>query len=167
MMVRRLGDLESDLFRVLDWKRRTLTYKLKVEERLGCDIDQKSNVALYPALYHFDSSDWSNQYQAKSGMTKLSVVLTMLIFIFQRHTNKPPTARRMVDSPLSRALTLEGRLYLAVSYYGDSGLVPHTFFLREERNIDVGILKLFLLEKEIDLSDVAQSSTLWRLLYSS
>ena len=64
MMGRRLDDLESDLFRVLDWKRRTLTYKLKVEERLGCDIDgrlsKKSNMALYPALYHFDSSDWSN-----------------------------------------------------------------------------------------------------------
>ena len=34
MMVRRLDDLESDLFRVLDWKRN----KLKVEGRLGCDI---------------------------------------------------------------------------------------------------------------------------------
>ena len=42
--------------------------------------------------------------------------------------------------------------------YGDSGSVPHTFFLREGQNVDVGILKLFLSRKQVDLSDVAQSS---------
>ena len=42
--------------------------------------------------------------------------------------------------------------------YGDSGTVPHTFFLREEQKVDVGILKLFLSREQVDLSDVAQSS---------
>ena len=42
--------------------------------------------------------------------------------------------------------------------YGDSGTVPHTFFLRDEQNVDVGILKLFLSRKQVDFSDVAQSS---------
>ena len=40
--------------------------------------------------------------------------------------------------------------------YGYSGTVPHTFFLREDQNVDVGILKLFLSRKQVDLSDVAQ-----------
>ena len=42
--------------------------------------------------------------------------------------------------------------------YGDSGSVPHTFFLREGQDVDVGILKLFLSRKQVDLSDVAQPS---------
>ena len=35
---------------------------------------------------------------------------------------------------------------------------PHTFFLREGQDVDVGILKLFLTREHVDLSDVAQSS---------
>ena len=42
--------------------------------------------------------------------------------------------------------------------YGDSGSVPHTFYLREGQDVDVGILKLFLSRKQVDLSHVAQSS---------
>jgi hypothetical protein len=42
--------------------------------------------------------------------------------------------------------------------FGDSGSVPHSFFLREGQDVDVGILKLFLSRKQVDLSDVAQSS---------
>ena len=42
--------------------------------------------------------------------------------------------------------------------YGDSGSVPHTFYLREGQNVDVGILKLFLSIKQVDLSHVAQLS---------
>ena len=42
--------------------------------------------------------------------------------------------------------------------YGDPGSVPHIFFLREEQNVDVGILKLFLSQEQVNLSHVAQSS---------
>ena len=42
--------------------------------------------------------------------------------------------------------------------FGDSGSVPHTFFLREGQKVDVGILKLYLSRKQVDLSDVAQRS---------
>ena len=42
--------------------------------------------------------------------------------------------------------------------YGDSGTVPHTFFLREGQNIDVGILKLYLSREHVDFADVAQLS---------
>ena len=42
--------------------------------------------------------------------------------------------------------------------YGDSGSVPHTFFVPEGQNVDVGILKLFLSRNQVNLSHVAQSS---------
>ena len=42
--------------------------------------------------------------------------------------------------------------------YGDSGTVPHTFFLRKDQDVDVGTLKLFLSRRHVDLSDVIQSS---------
>jgi len=63
----------------------------------------------------------------------------------------PPIARGIVEPPL------EGKGYLTVGY-GDSGSVPHKFFLREGQKVDVGILKLFLSRKQVDLSHVAQSS---------
>ena len=52
---------------------------------------------------------------------------------------------------------LKGKGHLTVGY-GDSGSVPHTFFLREGQNVDVGILKLFLSKEQVNLSHVAQSS---------
>ena len=42
--------------------------------------------------------------------------------------------------------------------YGDSGSVPHSFYLREGQNIDVGILKLFLSRNQVNLSHVSQLS---------
>ena len=84
------------------------------------------------------------------GMTS-NLVLTMLIFNLLASYYQPPIARGIVDLPL------KGHQYLRVGY-GDSGTVPHTFFLREDQNVDVGILKLFLSTKPMDLSDIAQSS---------
>jgi hypothetical protein len=63
----------------------------------------------------------------------------------------PPVARGIVEPPL------KGKGYLTVGY-GDSGSVPHTFFLPEGQNVDVGILKLFLSRKQVNLSHVAQKS---------
>ena len=86
-------------------------------------------------------------------MTKLFMDRTMLILrlVFLASYYQPPTARGIVDPPL------KGHRYLPVGY-GDSGTVPHTFFLREDQDIDVGILKLFLSRKQVDLSDVIQPS---------
>ena len=64
----------------------------------------------------------------------------------------PPIARGKVE-PL-----LKGEGYFTVGY-GDSGSVPHTFFLRKEQDVDVGILKLFLSRKQVDLSHIAQPSS--------
>ena len=53
--------------------------------------------------------------------------------------------------------TLEGKGYLTAGY-GDSGSIPYSFFLREGQNVDVGILKLFLSNKPVNLLHVAQPS---------
>ena len=63
----------------------------------------------------------------------------------------PPIAGGIVEPPL------KGERHLTVGY-GDSGWVPHKFFLREGQSVDVGILKLFLSRKQVNLSHVAQSS---------
>ena len=63
----------------------------------------------------------------------------------------PPIAGGTVEPPLKGG----GRLTVG---YGDSGWPPHTFYLREGQKVDVGILKLFLSRKEVNLSHVPQSS---------
>ena len=64
---------------------------------------------------------------------------------------EPPIARGTVEPPL------RGKGYLPVGY-GDSGSVPHEYYLRDGQNVDVGILKLFLSMKQVNLSHVAQPS---------
>ena len=78
------------------------------------------------------------------------MVVTMLILILAPYY-QPPSARGTVDPPL------KGKGYLTVGY-GDSGSVPHAFFLREGQNVDVGILKMFLSRRQVNLSHIAQSS---------
>ena len=75
----------------------------------------------------------------------------MLIFIFLAPFYVPPIERGIVEPPL------EGKGYLTVGY-GDSGSFPYIFFLRDGQKVDVGILKLFLSRKQVNLSHVAQSS---------
>jgi hypothetical protein len=65
----------------------------------------------------------------------------------------PPIAGGIVDSEPP----LKGEKHLTVGY-GDSGWAPHTIFLREGQSVDVGILKLFLSRKRVNLSHVAQPS---------
>jgi hypothetical protein len=111
-------------------------FDLRVEDRgtiHGWNIINNNDVALYPALFYFDNSDWS---------------ITSYYL--------PPTARGIVDPPL------KAHRYLPVGY-GDSGTVPHTFFLRDKQEVDVGILKLFLSKKQVDLSDVTQPSPFVRV----
>ena len=64
---------------------------------------------------------------------------------------EPPIAGAIVEPPLNG----KGRLTVG---YGDSGWVPHRFFLRKGQNVDVGVLKLFLSRNQVNLSDVAQPS---------
>ena len=78
------------------------------------------------------------------------LVVTMLIFVLAPYY-EPPIAQGTVEPPL------KGEGYLTVGY-GDSGSVPYKFFLREGQNIDVGILKLFVSRKQVNLSHVTQSS---------
>jgi hypothetical protein len=61
--------------------------------------------------------------------------------------------RGIVDPPGP----LKGHQYLPVGY-GDSGSVPHAFYLREGQNVDVGFLKLFLSRNQVNFSHIAQPS---------
>lgn len=47
--------------------------------------------------------------------------------------------------------------YLTIGY-GSGGASPHQFFLREDQDVDVGHLKLFLTTKYVDLSFVLQDT---------
>jgi hypothetical protein len=63
----------------------------------------------------------------------------------------PPIARGIVEPPL------KGKGYLTAGY-GDSGSVPHVYFLPEGQKVDVGILKLFVSRKQVNLLHIGQSS---------
>ena len=62
-----------------------------------------------------------------------------------------PIAGDLVEPPL------KGNEHLTVGH-GNSGWAPYTFFLPEGQNVGVGVIKLFLSRKQVDLSHVAQSS---------
>ena len=42
--------------------------------------------------------------------------------------------------------------------YGNGGGVPHLYFLRDEQNLDLGFLKLFISTQPIDLEGIPQAS---------
>lgn len=64
---------------------------------------------------------------------------------------QPPTSGANIDPPLlpNSSLTIG---------YGAGGGVPYCYFLRENQDIDIGHLKLFLSTEHIDLSHVPQHS---------
>ena len=66
---------------------------------------------------------------------------------------QPPTsgAGAEVDPPLlpNSSLTIG---------YGDGDSVPYCYFLRENQDIDIGHLKLFLSTEQVDLSHIPQRS---------
>jgi len=103
-------------------------FDLRTEMTYGWKIVNNCSMSLYPALFYFDNSDWS--------ITPYYV---------------PPIALGIVEPPLKP----KGHLTVG---YGDSGSVPYTFYLREGQDVDVGILKLFLSRKQVNLLHVAQSS---------
>jgi len=92
------------------------------------EIINNWKIPLYPALFYFDNSDWSITPYYES-----------------------PIAGGTIEPPL------KGEGYLTVGY-GDSASVPRTYFLQEKQDVDVGILKLFLSRKHVDLSHIAQPS---------
>ena len=64
---------------------------------------------------------------------------------------QPPTSGTKVDPPLLPNSSL------AIGD-GAEGGVPYCYFLRENQNIDIGYLKLFLSTEHVDLSHVPQRS---------
>lgn len=64
---------------------------------------------------------------------------------------QPPISGAKIDPPLlpNSSVTIG---------YGDGGGVPYCYFLRENQDIDIGYLKLFLSTEHVDLSHVPQHS---------
>jgi len=101
--------------------------QVQSDKMYGMKIINNSDMALYPSLFFFDSSDLSitSYYQ-------------------------PPIGAK-VDPPLlpNSSVTIG---------YGDGGGVPYCYFLRENQDIDIGHLKLFLTTEYVDLSHVPRHS---------
>ncbi|CCM05961.1 uncharacterized protein FIBRA_08200 [Fibroporia radiculosa] len=102
--------------------------QIKDTARYGLKIVNKSEVALYPALFYFDSSNLSIEPYYE-----------------------PPTAKGIVDAPLRKQSSL-------TIGYGDSGSIPREYFLRDGQKLDVGFLKLFLSTEYVDWSHISQPS---------
>jgi len=95
----------------------------------GVKIVNDTDLALYPSLFFFDNSDLS------------------ITSYYQ-----PPTAGNFEVRP---PISPRGSLTIG---YGSGGSPPFNYFLREEQNIDVGFLKLFLTTEHVDFSNVPQLS---------
>ncbi|KAF9263736.1 hypothetical protein L218DRAFT_901384 [Marasmius fiardii PR-910] len=98
----------------------------------GYKIKNDSNVPLYAALFYFDFSDLS------------------IASYYQ-----PPVAKNKVDY----SIPAHGCLTIG---FGDSGTVPYTYFLRNNQEVDVGFLKLYLTTKYVDHSGIPQLSPFGR-----
>ncbi|KIK68739.1 hypothetical protein GYMLUDRAFT_1008897 [Collybiopsis luxurians FD-317 M1] len=97
--------------------------------KYGFKINNTSNLPLYAALFYFDVSD-------------VSVVPLYL----------PGTAKTGIAD---FSIPAHGSLTIG---YGDSGTAPHEYFLRDNQNVDVGFLKLYLSTQYVDYSGIAQVS---------
>ncbi|KAL6306604.1 hypothetical protein BKA93DRAFT_148884 [Sparassis latifolia] len=96
----------------------------------GIKITNKSNIPMFASLFYFDNSDFSISTYYQT-----------------------PTGAGRVDTPLPP----NGTLTIG---YGSGGAVPFSYFLREGQDVDVGLLKLFLSTKHVDLSYVPVQSVL-------
>ncbi|THU79034.1 hypothetical protein K435DRAFT_973293 [Dendrothele bispora CBS 962.96] len=107
------------------------TIIIDVEEpaKYGFRINNPSDIPLYAALFYFDVSD-------------LSVEPFYL----------PGTA---LGGKADISIPANGSLSIS---FGDSGTVPREFFLRDNQDVDVGFLKLYLSTQYVDCSGVAQPS---------
>ena len=133
----------------------TASYDLKAGKEFDLDlaygwkIVNNCAMSLYPALFYFDNSDWSiSEYRHQASSDDADNPNSFLAPYYL----PPITVEHSIVEP-----PLKGKGHLTVGY-GDSGSVPHTFYLRPEQNVDVGILKLFLSRQQVSLSHVAQPS---------
>ncbi|KAF9070088.1 caspase domain-containing protein [Rhodocollybia butyracea] len=95
----------------------------------GFKITNNSNVDIYISAFYFDMSDLSIEPYYQPG--------------------KAGNGHSEVSLPAKKSLTIG---------YGDSGTPPYSFHVRENQDIDVGYLKVFMSTKYIDYSSVAQKS---------
>ncbi|EIM80026.1 uncharacterized protein STEHIDRAFT_163276 [Stereum hirsutum FP-91666 SS1] len=96
---------------------------------LGFEIVNNTRESLYVALFYFDLGDLSITSYYEPGTAK--------------------------NGAADISIPKEGRLTIG---YGSSGWRPRAFSLRDDHDVAVGVLKLFVSTEWVDFSDIAQTS---------
>ena len=128
------------------------TFDFVVEEDVpyGIRLTNDTPYDLFPNLFYFDNSDlsigkWFTVY-------KVYVESERYVMAGSYYQSPPSNGAYVPDVPLKKN---GGVLTIG---YGSSGAPPFSYFLRDEQDIDVGFLKLFLSSKPVDLSNIPQQS---------
>ncbi|KIK60956.1 hypothetical protein GYMLUDRAFT_43498 [Collybiopsis luxurians FD-317 M1] len=95
----------------------------------GFQITNDSTTDFYIWMFYFDLSDLSIDLYYQPGSAA--------------------EGKADISLPAGQSLTIG---------YGSSGTSPHSYRLRDDQDVDVGYLKLFLTEKYVDFSDIVQKS---------
>jgi hypothetical protein len=128
--------------------------KVVVDElaRLGMSIYNQTDLPLYPYLFYFDPTDLVISAYDWAGA--IFPILTRHVSVewytppFGAGAGRLTTA---VDAPLP------AKSHLTVGY-GEGGVSPWQFLLRDGEDTDVGFFKLFLTTSPADFSSIAQES---------
>ncbi|KAF5384355.1 hypothetical protein D9615_003158 [Tricholomella constricta] len=102
--------------------------------RLGMTIHNRTDLPLYPYLFYFDPSD---------------------LLIIEWYTPPFGAGQGRLTTDVDAPLPPRGSLAIG---YGDGGVSPWQFLLRDGEDIDVGFFKLFLTTSPADFSSVTQES---------
>ncbi|CCM00515.1 uncharacterized protein FIBRA_02549 [Fibroporia radiculosa] len=100
------------------------------DARHGVKITNNTSMDLYPNVFFFDNSDLS----------------------IQSYYTPSTAGQYQLDSPLTK----DGGI-LTIGY-GTSGVPAISYFLRPEQDIDVGLIKIFLTTRPVDMSMIPQTS---------
>ncbi|KAF8961631.1 caspase domain-containing protein [Flammula alnicola] len=107
-----------------------LDFVVEEDAPYGVKLTNNSPRDFYPNLFYFDNSDLS----------------------IGPYYQPPTSGHYALDVPLKKN---GGILTIG---YGTGGVPPFAYFLRDEQNIDVGFLKLFITTKPVDLSSIPQQT---------
>ncbi|KDR74095.1 hypothetical protein GALMADRAFT_250859 [Galerina marginata CBS 339.88] len=111
-------------------KNNVVDFVVDEDSPYGIKLTNNGPYDFYPYLFYFDNSDLS----------------------IGEYYQPPSSGRYTLDVPLKAN---GGTLTIG---YGSGGSSPFSYFLREDQNLDVGFLKLFISTKPIDLSNIPQTS---------
>jgi hypothetical protein len=113
----------------------------------GLKLTNNGPYDLYPYVFYFDNSDMS------VGLSNFfrSIISFSLMYILGAYY-QPPANEDHTTPPLRKN---GGTLTIG---YGSGGAAPFAYYLRDNQDLDVGFLKLFLATSDVDLSNIPQST---------